>query len=43
MVDFGSGQGRSYFETGGIAALCRGFQNGENEGLGQKNHFLILI
>jgi hypothetical protein len=36
MVDFGSSQGHSDFETGGIAALRRGFQNHENAGLGQK-------
>ena len=39
MVDFDSGQGRSDFETGGVAALRRGFQNRENAGLGQKMLF----
>jgi hypothetical protein len=38
-ADFGSGQGRSDFETGGVAALRRGFQNRENAGLGQKMLF----
>jgi hypothetical protein len=32
-------QGRSNFETGGVAALRRGFQNCENSGLGQKMPF----
>jgi hypothetical protein len=40
MVDFGSGQGRSDFETGGVAALRRGFQNYENAGLSQKMLFI---
>jgi hypothetical protein len=39
MVDFGSGQGRSDFETGGVVSLRRGFQNRENAGLGQKMLF----
>jgi len=34
MVDFGSGQGRSLFATGGVAALRRGLQKDENAGLG---------
>jgi hypothetical protein len=41
MVDFGSGQGRSEVETGGVAALRRGFQPNENAGLGQKMPFLV--
>ena len=48
MVDFGSGQGRSDFYTDdavGIAKRCvarlrRGFQNGENAGLGRKMLFM---
>jgi hypothetical protein len=40
MVDFGSGQGRSDFETAGVAALRRGFRKSENAGLGQKMPFL---
>jgi hypothetical protein len=36
MVDFGSGPSRSDFETGGVAALRRGFQNREIAGLDQK-------
>jgi hypothetical protein len=39
MVDFGSGQGRNDFETGGVASLRRGFQNRENASLGQKMLF----
>jgi hypothetical protein len=39
-VDFGSGQGRSDSETGGVAVLRRGFQKSENAGLGQKMPFL---
>jgi hypothetical protein len=39
-VDFGSGQGRSAFGTGGVAALRRGFQKHENTGLGRKMPFL---
>ncbi len=39
MVDFGSGQGRSEFETAGVALLRRGFQIRENAGLGQKMPF----
>jgi hypothetical protein len=35
----GSGQGRNEVETGGAAALRRGFQNRENTGLGQKMPF----
>jgi len=34
MVDFGSGQGRSLFATGGVVALRRGLQKDENAGLG---------
>jgi hypothetical protein len=40
IVDFGSGQGHSEFETAGVAALRRGFQMSENAGLGQKMLFL---
>ena len=36
LVDFGSGQGRSNIETGGVAALRREFQYRENTGLGKK-------
>jgi hypothetical protein len=32
ILDFGSGRGRSDFETVGVAALRQGFQNRENEG-----------
>jgi hypothetical protein len=39
MVDFGSGQGRSIFETAGVAQLRRGFQRGENAGMGAKDAF----
>jgi hypothetical protein len=39
-VDFGSGQGRSEFETAGVAELRRGFQIRENAGLGQKMMFM---
>jgi hypothetical protein len=39
-VDFGSGQGRSYFTTAGVVALRRGLQNCENAGLGRKMLFL---
>jgi len=47
MVDFGSGQGRSDFETAGVAGLRRGFQKSENTVMGQKmplldGHELIL-
>jgi len=41
MVNCGSGQGRSEFETGGLAALRRGFQLSENAGLGRKMPFLV--
>ncbi|MBL0712689.1 MAG: hypothetical protein JJV98_03210 [Desulfosarcina sp.] len=34
MVDFGSGQGPSDFETTGVARLRRGFQKSENAGRG---------
>ena len=40
MVDFGSGQGRSDFETAGVVNLRRGFQMSENAGLGRKMPFL---
>jgi hypothetical protein len=40
MVDFGPGQGRSDFETGGVAALRRGSQRSENGGRGRKMPFL---
>jgi hypothetical protein len=40
VVDFDSGQGRRGVETGGVAALRRGFQQRENAGLGQKMPFL---
>ncbi len=40
MVDFGSGQGRSAFETTGVAWLRRGFQKRENAGLGRKMSFM---
>jgi hypothetical protein len=40
IVDFGSGQSRSKFETAGVATLRRGFQMSENTGLGQKMLFL---
>jgi hypothetical protein len=39
MVDFGSGQGRRLFATGGVVDLRRGLQKGENAGLGQKMLF----
>jgi hypothetical protein len=40
VVDLGSGQGRSYFTTAGVAALRRGLQKSENTGLGRKMPFL---
>jgi len=40
MVDFGSGQGHSDIETGGVAALRRGIQYRENTGLGRKMPFV---
>jgi hypothetical protein len=40
MVDFGSGQGRSDFETTSVARLRRGFQQSENAGRGQKMPFM---
>jgi hypothetical protein len=40
MVDIGSEQGLSNFETAGIAGLCRGFQKSENAALGQKMPFV---
>jgi hypothetical protein len=39
MVDFGSEQGLSDFETAGIAWLFRGFQKSENAALGRKMPF----
>jgi len=40
MVDCGSDQGRSEVETGGVAALRRGFQQSENAGLDHKMPFM---
>ena len=40
MVDCGPDQGRSEFETTGVAALRRGFQRRENTALGRKMPFL---
>ncbi len=40
MVDFGSGQGRSLFAAGGVAALRRGLQKDENTGLGRRMLFM---
>jgi len=40
MVDFGSKQGLSDFETGGIVGLCRGIQKSENAAWGQKMPFV---
>jgi hypothetical protein len=40
MADFGSGQGRSDFETAGVARLRRGFQKRVNAGLGRKMPFM---
>jgi hypothetical protein len=39
MVDCGSDQGRSDFETAGVAALRRGFQKRENADMGRKMPF----
>jgi hypothetical protein len=39
IVAFGSDQGRSEFETAGVALLRRGFQKSENAGLVQKMLF----
>jgi hypothetical protein len=39
MVDFGSGQGRRLFATGGVVNLRRGLQKDENAGLDQKMPF----
>jgi hypothetical protein len=39
MVDCGSDQGRSDFETAGVAALRRGFQKSENADMGRKMPF----
>jgi len=36
VVDFGSGEGRSDLETGGVAGLRRGFPKSENAGRGRK-------
>jgi len=40
MVDFDSGQGRSYFATAGVVTLLRGLQKSENAGLSRKMPFL---
>jgi hypothetical protein len=40
MVACGSDQGRSDFETAGVAWLRRGFQKSENAELGRKMPFL---
>jgi non-ribosomal peptide synthetase component F len=40
MVDFGSGQDRSDFETAGVVVLRRGFQKSENAGRGRKMPFM---
>jgi hypothetical protein len=40
VVDFGSGQGQSYFATAGVEALRRGLQKSENIGLNRKMLFL---
>jgi hypothetical protein len=40
MVDCGADQGRSFLETGGVAALRRGFSKGEKADLGRKMPFL---
>ncbi len=40
MVDFGSEQGLSIFETGGVDHLRRGFQKSENAAPGQKMPFV---
>jgi hypothetical protein len=39
MVDCGSDQGRSDFETAGVARLCRGFQKSENADMDRKMPF----
>ncbi len=39
MVDSGSGQGRSLFVPGGVAALRRGLQKDQNAGPGRKMPF----
>ena len=39
MADFGSGQGRRLFVTGGVAALRRGLQKDENAGMDRKMPF----
>jgi hypothetical protein len=43
MAIFDSGRGRSDFEAGGVAALRRGFQNRENEGMDQNLPFTKKI
>jgi hypothetical protein len=40
MAACGSDQGRSVIETTGVAALRRGFQQGENADMGRKMPFL---
>ncbi len=40
MVDIGSEQGLSNFETADITGLFRGFQKSENAALGQKMPFV---
>jgi hypothetical protein len=40
MVNCGSDQGRRIFETGGVAALRRGFHKYENAELGRKAPFM---
>jgi hypothetical protein len=40
MVDCGSDQGRSVFETAGVARLRRGSQRRENTELGRKMLFM---
>ena len=40
MVDFGSGQGLSNFETAGIAGYFEDFQKSENAALGRKMPFV---
>jgi hypothetical protein len=40
-VDFGFGQGRSVFETTGVASQRRGFKKGENAGQGRKMPLMV--
>jgi hypothetical protein len=40
MVDFGSGQSRSAWETASVAALRRGFPKSENAGRVRKMPFM---